>query len=37
VARILNFEELPLALRLIMQKFEGNVLSAPENRDAPIA
>jgi len=37
VARILNVEELPLALRLIMQKFEGNVLSAPENRDAPIA
>jgi putative peptidoglycan lipid II flippase len=37
VARILELEELPLIVRLIMQKFERNLPSAPDNRDVPIA
>lgn len=37
VARLLDVEELPLAFGLILQKFERNVPSAPENREAPIA
>jgi len=37
IARLLEVEELPMVLRLILQKFEGNVPSAPENREAPIA
>jgi putative peptidoglycan lipid II flippase len=36
-ALILNVEELQIAVRLIMQKFERNVPSAPENREVPIA
>ncbi|MGZ3521896.1 MAG: murein biosynthesis integral membrane protein MurJ [Vulcanimicrobiaceae bacterium] len=37
VARILDVEELSLAWRLIVTKFERNVISPPENREAPIA
>jgi putative peptidoglycan lipid II flippase len=37
VARLLGVEELSIAARLILQKFEGRVLSPPENREAPIA
>jgi putative peptidoglycan lipid II flippase len=37
VARILEVEELPLVVRLIMEKFAKNIPSAPENREAPIA
>jgi len=37
VARLLNVEELTLAAQLIMQKFERNVVSPPENSEAPIA
>lgn len=37
VARILNVEELSIAAQLIMQKFERNMVSPPENREAPIA
>jgi len=37
VARMLEVEELPLVVRLILQKFERNVPSAPENQGAPIA
>jgi putative peptidoglycan lipid II flippase len=36
-ALVLNVEELTIATRLIMQKFERNLPSPPENRDAPIA
>jgi putative peptidoglycan lipid II flippase len=36
-ARVLDVEELGFAVRLILQKFEKNVPSAPENREAPIA
>ena len=36
-ALVLNVEELTIALRLIMQKFERNLPSPPENREAPIA
>jgi len=36
-ARLLGVEELPIAFTLILQKFEGRVLSPPENREAPIA
>lgn len=36
-ALLLNVEELGVAVKLIMQKFERNVPSAPENREAPIA
>jgi len=37
VARILNVEELELAWRTIVAKFERNLVSPPENREAPIA
>ena len=37
VARMLDVEELELARRTIVAKFERNVLSPPENREAPIA
>lgn len=36
-ALVLNVEELTIAFRLIVQKFERNLPSPPENRDAPIA
>lgn len=36
-ARILNVEELSLAATMIIHKFQRNVLSPPENREAPIA
>jgi putative peptidoglycan lipid II flippase len=36
-ARVLDVEELTIAARLIMQKFERNLPSPPENREAPIA
>lgn len=36
-ARVLDVEELTIAFRLIMQKFERNLPSPPENREAPIA
>jgi len=36
-ALVLNVEELQIAARLLMQKFERNVPSAPENREVPIA
>ena len=36
-ARLLNVEELSFATKLIMQKFERNLPSPPENREAPIA
>jgi putative peptidoglycan lipid II flippase len=37
VARLVRVEELGIALRLILQKFEGRVPSPPENREVPIA
>jgi len=37
VARMLGVEELELAWRTIVAKFERNVMSPPENREAPIA
>ncbi|HYL27280.1 MAG TPA: murein biosynthesis integral membrane protein MurJ [Candidatus Nitrosotalea sp.] len=37
VARMLGVEELDLAWRTIVAKFERNLMSPPENRDAPIA
>jgi putative peptidoglycan lipid II flippase len=37
VARLLRVEELDLVVRLIVQKFERHLPSAPENRDVPIA
>jgi len=37
VARTINVEELELARRTIFAKFENNVVSPPENREAPIA
>jgi len=37
VARLLGVEELGIAARLIMQKFEAGVPSPPENAEAPIA
>jgi putative peptidoglycan lipid II flippase len=37
VARMLNVEELDLAWRTIVAKFERNLVSPPENREAPIA
>ncbi|MBV8490901.1 MAG: murein biosynthesis integral membrane protein MurJ [Candidatus Eremiobacteraeota bacterium] len=37
VARVLGVEELDLAWRTIVAKFERNLVSPPENRDAPIA
>ena len=36
VARLLRIEELDLAVRLILQKFERNLPSTPENRDVPL-
>jgi putative peptidoglycan lipid II flippase len=36
-ARLLGVEELGIAFRMIVQKFEGRVPSPPENREAPIA
>jgi hypothetical protein len=36
-ARFLGVEELEIAVRLILQKFESRVLSPPENREVPIA
>jgi putative peptidoglycan lipid II flippase len=36
-ARLVGVEELGVALRLILQKFESRVPSPPENREAPIA
>ena len=36
-ARLLGVEELEIAFRLIVRKFEGRVPSPPENREAPIA
>lgn len=36
-ARLLNVEELFLAVGMIREKFERNLLSPPENREAPIA
>ncbi len=36
-ARILGVEELDLAIRTIVAKFERNLVSPPENREAPIA
>lgn len=36
-ARILGVEELELAWRTIVAKFERNLVSPPENREAPIA
>ncbi len=37
VARMLDVEELSLAWRAIMAKFERNIIVPPENRDAPIS
>ncbi|MGB8521122.1 MAG: murein biosynthesis integral membrane protein MurJ [Candidatus Tumulicola sp.] len=37
VARVLDVEELELARRTILAKFERNLVSPPENREAPIA
>ncbi len=36
-ARVLDVEELQLAWRTIVAKFERNIIGPPENRDAPIA
>lgn len=36
-ARLLNVEELFLAIGMIREKFERNILSPPDNREAPIA
>lgn len=36
-ALILDVEELAFAVKMIMQKFERNLPSPPENRDVPIA
>lgn len=37
VARLLNVEEVELAWRTIVAKFEKNIVAPSENRDAPIA
>lgn len=37
VARMFNVEELELARRTIVAKFERNLVSPPDNREAPIA
>lgn len=37
MAMVLKVEELSIAVRLILQKFERNLPSPPENREAPIA
>ena len=36
-ARILNVEELALTWQTIVMKFERNLITPPENREAPIA
>jgi putative peptidoglycan lipid II flippase len=36
VARLVRVEELDLVVRLIVQKFERNLPSVPENRDVPV-
>ncbi len=36
-SKLLGAEELEVALRAILAKFERNIISPPENRDAPIA
>ena len=36
-ARLVGVEELGIAVRLILQKFESRVPSPPENREVPIA
>jgi putative peptidoglycan lipid II flippase len=36
-ALVLGLEEPTIAMRMILQKFERNVLSPPENREVPIA
>jgi putative peptidoglycan lipid II flippase len=36
MARLLRVEELDLVIRLILQKFERHLPSAPENRDVPL-
>jgi hypothetical protein len=36
-ARMLGVEELELARRTIVAKFERNLVSPPDNREAPIA
>jgi len=36
-ARLLNVEELSIAAQVILQKFQRNLLSPPDNREAPIA
>jgi hypothetical protein len=36
-ARLAGVEELEIAVRLILQKFESRVPSPPENREVPIA
>ena len=36
-ARALDVEELSMAWRLIVEKFERNIITPPENREAPIA
>lgn len=37
IARVLDVEELELARRTIVAKFERNLVSPPDNREAPIA
>ncbi len=37
VSRMLNVEELDLAWKTIVAKFEKHIIAPPENRDAPIA
>ncbi len=37
VARMLDVEELSMAWRAIMAKFERNIIAPPENRDVPIS
>ena len=37
IGRVLGLEEIDMAWNAIMTKFERNLVSAPENRDAPIA
>jgi hypothetical protein len=36
MARLLRVGELDLVVRLILQKFERHLQSAPENRDVPL-
>jgi hypothetical protein len=37
MARLVRVEELGIAFRLILQKFESRIPSPPENREVPIA